>query len=170
MLKLFRNVLVKIGEFWTTIAKNELNFDIETANMRKCLTKFSWIFEFGAVLTRTRIWIKGKLMGLTKQDKEEGYFAVLTRTCRAACYLHHPGAVPRVTGFIFWISVLPTPAGRAACPCAPSFRDFPRHRCCGLIASFPGPCASSGGRLPEALFMVFYWIPKVQKRSSSYSY
>ena len=33
--------------------------------------------------------------------------------------------------------------------------DSPRHSCCGLIASFPGPCASSGGRLPEALFMVF---------------
>ena len=31
----------------------------------------------------------------------------------------------------------------------------PRHRCCGLIASFPEPCASSGGRLPEALFLVF---------------
>ena len=74
---------------------------------------------------------------------------------RAVCFLHHPGAVPRVTGVIFWISVVPTSAGRAACPCAPSFRDFPRHRCCGLIASFPGPCASSGGRLPEALFMVF---------------
>ena len=42
-----------------------------------------------------------------------------------------------------------------ACPCASSFRGFPRHRCCGLIASFPGPCASSGGRLPAALFMVF---------------
>ena len=25
-------------------------------------------------------------------------------------------------------------------------------------------CVLSGGRLPEALFMVFYWIPKVQKR------
>ena len=24
-------------------------------------------------------------------------------------------------------------------------------------------CVLSGGRLPEALFMVFYWIPKVQK-------
>ena len=49
----------------------------------------------------------------------------------------------------------PYSAVRAACQCAPSFRLFPRHRCCGLIASFPGPCASSGGRLPEALFMVF---------------
>ena len=27
--------------------------------------------------------------------------------------------------------------------------------CCGLMVSSPGPCASSGGRLPEALFMVF---------------
>ena len=27
--------------------------------------------------------------------------------------------------------------------------------CCGLLVSSPGPCASSGGRLPEALFMVF---------------
>ena len=27
--------------------------------------------------------------------------------------------------------------------------------CCGLMVSSPGPCASSGGRLPEAFFMVF---------------
>ena len=27
--------------------------------------------------------------------------------------------------------------------------------CCGLMASSPKPCASSGGRMPEALFMVF---------------
>ena len=27
--------------------------------------------------------------------------------------------------------------------------------CCGLMASSPGMCASSGGRLPEALFIVF---------------
>ena len=43
---------------------------------------------------------KGKVTGITKQDKK-GDFAVLTRTCRAECYLHHPGAMPRVTGFIF---------------------------------------------------------------------
>ena len=73
----------------------------------------------------------------------------------AESYLNHPGARPRITGFIFWISVVLTPAVRAACPCAPSFRYFPRPRCCGLIAPFPGPCASSGGRLPEAVFMVF---------------
>ena len=86
---------------------------------------------------------------------------------RAACFLHHPGAVPRVTGVIFWISVVPTSAGRAACPCAPSFRDSPRHSCCGLIASFPGPCASSGGRLPEALFMVFQLDSKGAKACKS---
>ena len=55
----------------------------------------------------------------------------------------------------FCISAVPTPAVRAACQCAPSFRYFPRPRCCGLTASFPGQCASSGGRLPEELFMVF---------------
>ena len=27
--------------------------------------------------------------------------------------------------------------------------------CCGLMVSSPGPCASSGGRLPEAFFLVF---------------
>ena len=43
---------------------------------------------------------KGKLTDITKQDNK-GDFAVLTRTCRAACYLHLPGAVPRVTGVIF---------------------------------------------------------------------
>ena len=69
--------------------------------MRKCLTKCSRIFLIWSGLTRTNILKKGKLTGLTKQDLKEGDFAVLARTCRAACYLHHPGAVPRVTGFVF---------------------------------------------------------------------
>ena len=43
---------------------------------------------------------EGKLTGLMTQDKK-GYFAFLTCTCRAACYLHQPGAAPRVTGSIF---------------------------------------------------------------------
>ena len=45
---------------------------------------------------------KGKLTGLTKQDKK-GDFAVLTRTCRADFadfYLHQSGTMPRITGFI----------------------------------------------------------------------
>ena len=77
--------------------------------------------------------------------------AVLTRTstCREESYLLHPGAMPRIAGFIFGISAVPTPA------VAPSFRYFPTPRCCGLIASFPGPCASSAGRLPEAFSMGF---------------
>ena len=142
--------------------------------------KFSRIFECGAVLTCTSIWGKeGKLNIWRKKEeslrdsrnrlkKEILQFLTSYSYFRAACYLHHPGAVPRVTGVIFWISAVPTFVGRAACPCAPSFRDFPRHSCYGLIASFPGPCVSSGGRLPEALFMVFlldsedasgFWIP-----------
>ena len=41
-------------------------------------------------------------------------------------------------------------------PCAPSFSLPPQaSHCCGLLVSSPGPCASSGGHLPEALFMVF---------------
>ena len=39
---------MKIGKFWTTHA-NKWNFDNETARMRYCLTKPSWIFGFGAV-------------------------------------------------------------------------------------------------------------------------
>ena len=35
--------------------------------------------------------------------------------------------------------------------------------CCGLMVSSPGPCASSGGRLPEALFMVFLLDSKSAK-------
>ena len=53
--------------------------------------------------------------------------------------------------------------GAKACPCARSFRDSPRHSCRGLLASFPVPCASSGGRLPEALFMVFQLDSKSAK-------
>ena len=41
------------------------------------------------------------------------------------------------------------------------------YSCRGLIASFPGPCASSGGRLPEALFMVFQLDSKGAKACKS---
>ena len=64
------------------------------------------------------------------------------------------GRLPEAFFMVFQLDSKGTKGARV-CQCAPSFRDFPRLRCCGLIASFPGPCASSGGRLPEALFMVF---------------
>ena len=41
------------------------------------------------------------------------------------------------------------------------------HRCCGLIASFPEPCASSGGRLPEAFFLVLRFESQVAKMYKS---
>ena len=43
-----------------------------------------------------------------------------------------------------------------------------RHSCCGRIASFQGACASSGGRLPEALFMVLLLDSKGAKACKSY--
>ena len=54
-------------------------------------------------------------------------------------------------------------AGRAACQCAPSFRDFPRHRCCGLIVSFRGRVLRPEDACPKRFSWFFYWIPKVQK-------
>ena len=51
VLKLRRNIIT-ICEFWTTIitiAKNKQNIENKTANIRKCLRKFSHIFECGAV-------------------------------------------------------------------------------------------------------------------------
>ena len=36
------------------------------------------------------------------------------------------------------------------------------------VASFPGPCASSGGRLPEALFMVVLLDSKGAKVGTSF--
>ena len=66
--------------------------------MRKYLTKYSRIIKRGAQqFFFVLIFEKGKLTGLTEQDKK-GDFAVLTRTCRAECYLHHPGTMPRITG------------------------------------------------------------------------
>ena len=44
--KIIKNV---IGEFWTRVAKNKQHFENKTAIMRKCLTKFSQLFECGAV-------------------------------------------------------------------------------------------------------------------------
>ena len=46
---------------------------------------------------------------------------------------------------------------RSCVPVCTFFSLLPQAslHCCGLMVSSPGPCASSGGRLPEALFMVF---------------
>ena len=38
---------------------------------------------------------------------------------------------------------------------------------CGLMVSSPGPCVSSGGRLPEARFTVFLWDSKGAKACKS---
>ena len=59
-----------------------------------CMLRSSYSYEYLK---------KRKLMDVNGHHEtgQKGDFAVLTRTCRAACYLHHPGAVPRVTGFIF---------------------------------------------------------------------
>ena len=88
---IFRTKLLKFQNFSSTLVNfgqyvQQIN-DILKTNLHKCercLTKFSWLFEFGAALL-------------------------------PLASLH----------------------------------------CCGLMVSSPGPCASSGGRLPEALFMVF---------------
>ena len=40
--------LIKIGEFWTRIAQDKQTVENKIAKMRKCLTKFSRIFECGA--------------------------------------------------------------------------------------------------------------------------
>ena len=34
------------------------------------------------------------------RNRKKGDVAVFIRTCRAECYLHHPGAMPRITGFM----------------------------------------------------------------------
>ena len=83
-------------------------------------------------------------------------FVVLTRTCRSEWYLHHPGTCLASQAFIFWICAVPTRTVRGTCPVHLLFSTSP-----GLAAllrsdgSSPGPCASSGGRLPQALFVVF---------------
>ena len=135
-----------------------------------------WSFAGSVVLTCTSIWgKKGKLMKVEYLEKKEERlrdsrnrltkrsFGSSYSYFRAACLLHHPGAAPRVTGVIFWISVVPTSAGRAACTCALSFRDSPRHSCCGLIASFPGHrVLRPEDACPKRFSWFFYWIPKVQ--------
>ena len=58
------------------------------------------------------------------------------------------------SSFYRWLSSVPV--------CTP-FSRLPQAQLMRLDSFFSGAlCVLSGGRLPEALFMVFYWIPKVQ--------
>ena len=112
IIEICRIKLWKFEKVWRNLA--------DILNAERCKSVYnilpSQMFLFVRVFGKE----KGKLTGFTKQGKK-GDFAVLTRACRAACYLHLPGAVPRVTGVIFWISAVPSSAGRAACQCAPTF-------------------------------------------------
>ena len=98
MLKFRENI--DIGGIWTTVVKIMRIFENKIAKMRTCLTKFSRIFEYGAVLP------------------------LLEQRARVHLLFNSPGL--------------------AALLRSDGFRN-----------SSPGPCVSSGGRLPEALFMIF---------------
>ena len=81
------------------------------------------------------------------------------------------GHMLRITGiYIFLTQCSPYSHCQSSVHLAHSSRYSSRPRCyvaCGLMVSSPEPCASSGGRLPEAFFLVSDWThssPKVQKR------
>ena len=64
----------------------------------------------------------------------------------------------RITGIYFLTQCSPYSHCQSSVHLAHSFRYSSRPRCyaaCGLMVSSPEPCASSGGRLPEAFFLVF---------------
>ena len=119
--------------------------------MRKCLTKFSRIFERGAK---------------QKKRKKEESFAVPTRICRADCSLHHPGTCLASQAFIFWISAVSTRTVRAACPVHPPFLYFPRPRRFAAVwwGLLRGRVLRPEDPCQKRFSWCFYRIPEVQKR------
>ena len=68
------------------------------------------------------------------------------------------GHMLRITGIYFLTQCSPYSHCQSSVHLAHSFRYSSRPRCyaaCGLMVSSPEPCASSGGRLPEAFFLAF---------------
>ena len=118
--------------------------------------------EFGMEKQQKRV-----VHGIHAIGFKKGYFAVLTRTCRVfSSVLFAPSGrrSSRRRHFIFWISVVPSTAGRAACQCALPFRGSLRHSWCGWIASFSGHCVSCPeDACPQRFSWFFNWIQKVQK-------
>ena len=132
--------------------------------MRKRLTRFIRILERGEVQL---VFEKGSKRGSRNKRKKRD-FAVSIRTCRATCYLHHPSTCLASQALSFESAQSRLALLEQRARVHPIFSSSP-----GLAASLrshgffsgPGPCASSEGRLPEALFFLwfFYWIQKVQK-------
>ena len=100
---------------------------------------------------------KWKVNGNHETGEKRRFCNKLTRTCRAECYFAPPGhhaSHHRLLSFESAQSLLALFEQRALCTFFSLLPQASLH-CCGLMVSSPGPCASSGGRLPEALFMVF---------------
>ena len=92
-------------------------------------------------------------------------FQIGVPRCRS---VHHPGTclASQASSFKSAQSLLALSMQRALCTFISLLSQASLH-CCGLMVSSPGPCASSGGRLPEALFMVFLLDAKGAKACTS---
>ena len=60
----------------------------------------------------------------------------LNRICRAECFLHHPGTMPRIPGLYLLNQRGPYSNCQRRVPCAPSFLYFPRPRCIAAVWKF----------------------------------
>ena len=104
----------------------------------------------------------------TVHEQTDTYFleSPQSRFCGQSClafadFLFQPVARKKNKRFIF---VAPWCSWQRSVPVCTLFSQLPQAQLLRLGSFFSGaPCALSGGHLPEALFMVFYWIPKVQK-------
>ena len=124
-----------------------------------------WSFVCSAV--SIRIW--------KKESKRESRNRKKRRFCSSYSYLQsrmlfappgHHASHYRLLSFESAQSLLALLEQRALC----TFFSLPPQaslHCCGLRVSSPGPCASSAGRLPEALFMVFLLDAKGAKACRS---
>ena len=118
--------------------------------MRKGLTKFSCIFEFGAV-QKTKKGVNGNVE-IERRDILQ--FLIILAEQSAICTIWAPASRHRHWFFDPVQPLLALSAQRALCTFFSLLLQATLLRC-GLMVSSPGPCASSGGRLPEAFFLVF---------------
>ena len=135
---------MKHCEIWTASCEKSVNIWEWNWKIAKKLTKFGWFLNAE----------RNRRASRNRKKRDILQFVFILAEQSACCTIWAHASHHRQ---IFFDSVQPLPAlsaQRALCTFFSLLLSASLLRC-GLMVSSSGPCASSGGRLPEVFFLVF---------------
>ena len=104
-----KKLIMKIGEFWNRIAKNQRSFENKIAAMRKCWTEFSRIFECRAVQKRVvpvYIFIISFSISVLFSQRTRVNVVDLVKSFETSIYLQKSASIQPITSHLIFLVIL----------------------------------------------------------------